>query len=564
MMFMRLLSLIVLLLMSVGCSTDEQTLQLIEQAESVMIEHPDSALNIIRSVDAESIRGEEDMAHYRLAMAEAMYHNYMDEGLDSLTTLFYDYYLASDDHAKRARALYQHAYVMHQKGNIADAVFALREAEKSVNDTKNYRLAGLVHQVKGDLYNSQFLFSDALASYELAYQYFNRIDLSSHGAYAVYSIGAMYSKLKNYQDAIYHLQRAEKLAIDLNDLYLLYTARMELCLVYLQQGLYENVESILQSVSTSEFQKFVNCKFYCAKAIVSAFNKDYQLAEEYIKVAGESIITSEMYVDYSRYVVLILKEDYYNAHLLYKNMIKNQNTNVYHLITDSPLHYYLQLLESDIHHEKEINKKNEIINNLIYILIATVFISFILYVYSNNKRKRQHIVSLIAQVESVQNELFYKSEKIKSLSAMAEEKRCAVVKMQHQLNVNICRGLQNINSLLDAYYTDNTKSLKQREIIATIDRYVENFAENPDGYLAVEQFVNLYRDNIMELLRIELPMLKESDYRLLCLVYADFSSNAICMFMSYDKNKLYKQKSKLKSIIMQSGCEHMSIFLKYL
>ena len=77
---MRLLSgLLLIVLLLVGCSTDQQTLQLIEQAEQVMIDHPDSALRVIRSVDAKTIRGEEDMAHYRLVMAEALYKNYIDE-----------------------------------------------------------------------------------------------------------------------------------------------------------------------------------------------------------------------------------------------------------------------------------------------------------------------------------------------------------------------------------------------------------------------------------------------------------------------------------------------------
>ena len=139
-------------LLLVGCSTDKQTMQLIEQAESVMIEHPDSALNIVRSIDVETIRGEEDMAHYRLAMAEAMYHNDIDEGLDSLTTLFYDYYLTSDDHAKRARALYQHALVLMYDGEKAKSMYSLIEAEKSLVDSRDHRLIGNVYLLKGEVF----------------------------------------------------------------------------------------------------------------------------------------------------------------------------------------------------------------------------------------------------------------------------------------------------------------------------------------------------------------------------------------------------------------------------
>lgn len=565
MMFMRLLSLIVLLLMSVGCSTDEQTLQLIEQAESVMIEHPDSALNIIRSVDAESIRGEEDMAHYRLVMAEALYKNYIDEGIDSLTSFLYDYYLYHDDHSRRARAMYLHSHAMSSKGDVFSAISALHQAEKSLAYTENLRLAGLIYREKGHIYSSQCLFNDALESYKKADENFSLANLDSHSAYVNRLIGSMYSKMKMYEEAIERLKYAERLACNIEDNYLLYIVRLELCFTYFQVLDYESALAVLQSVEAIDFREYGKSDYYCALAIVSAYKGDFSVAKEYMQRAeSEAVLLSNAHKDYAYYLIYSLMEDYNLALNVYKNIIRQQDVYTYNIITDSPLHYSIKLLEKDIEYTKEIYDKNRMINKLIYVLISVVFVLLLYYVVNRNKHKKQYIATLMAQVESVQNELYGKDEKIKSLSAMAEEKRCAVVHMQRQLTASICQGLQNINSLLDAYYTDNTKSLKQREIIAAIDSYVTNFAESPDGYAAVERFVNQYRDNIMLLLRAELSMLKESDYRLLCLIYAEFSSNAICMFMSYDKNKLYKQKSKLKGIITQSNSEYKHIFLKYL
>lgn len=552
-------------LVLVGCGTDKQTMQLIGEAESVMIEYPDSALNIMRSIDPASIRGDEDMAHYRLAMAEAMYHNYVDDGRDSLTTLFYDYYLKSDDHEKRARALYQHAFAMHSVGKVPDAVCALHEAEKSLSHVDNYRLLGLVHREKGNIYSAQCLYNDALASYELAEKCFDRANLQSHRTYARRSVGVMYSKMKMYDTAVENLMIAQQMSEDINDTYINYIVKLELCYIYLQLKKYVHADKIIDSISLNTIDNYGKCDYYCALSIISAFKGDYALSKEYLSLAEQdTAILSHVHIYYARYMLYEFMGDYDAALAEYNNLKNIQDDYVYSLITDSPLHYNIELLKHEISLKNEIHSKNE----LIYILIIAIIIVIVLYLcdyaYNVSRRKSLYIATLLTQVESVQNELYIKREKIKSLLAIAEEKRSAVAKMQHQLNTNICRGLQNINSLLDAYYIDNTKSLKQREIIAAIDSYVANFAESPEGYYAVEQFVNQYRDNIMELLRIELPMLKESDYRLLCLVYADFSSNAICMFMNCDKNKLYKQKSKLKSIISQSNSEHKQVFLKYL
>ena len=93
---------------------------------------------------------------------------------------------------------------------------------------------------------------------------------------------------------------------------------------------------------------------------------------------------------------------------------------------------------------------------------------------------------------------------------------------------------------------------------------VQDFADSREGYQAVEHLVNECLDNIMDKLRSQVQSFKEEDYRLLCLIYADFSSNAICMFMGYDKNKLYKHKSKLKSMLVSSKAEDKALFIKHL
>lgn len=149
---MRLLSgLLLIVLLLVGCGSDERTMQLIGEAESVMIEHPDSALNIMRSIDPETIRGEEDMSRYRLVMAEACYYNRIVPSRDSIAEPLFEYYLDSDDHAMRARALYQYALVMSYHGENSYAMKALIEARKSLQHVSNMRLEGLVHRSIGDI-----------------------------------------------------------------------------------------------------------------------------------------------------------------------------------------------------------------------------------------------------------------------------------------------------------------------------------------------------------------------------------------------------------------------------
>ena len=114
--------------MAVGCSTSQATLELIERSESMAAEHSDSALLYIESVDATTIRGNRDMARYRLAYSEALYYNQIDSDCDSLTRPLFEYYYRSDCHDERARAMYQHGLVMRNSNNLSEAIFCLSKA----------------------------------------------------------------------------------------------------------------------------------------------------------------------------------------------------------------------------------------------------------------------------------------------------------------------------------------------------------------------------------------------------------------------------------------------------
>ena len=353
-------------------------------------------------------------------------------------------------------------------------------------------------------------------------------------------------------------------SIDLGDSSLLILSRLELSFVYLQQYDFIKCAEVLDSIDVSELAGSNLSDYYCVCAIVEALRNSHQEADRYLNLAKEVLPSSDVHISYTDYMLSYLRGDYQQSLHSHLKMVDQQDVYVHKLISDSPLHYNIELLTKDIHSTKELVQKRETINYLIYTIIVVAFVLCLYLIHTSNRTKRQRISLLVAQVDSVQSELRAKRAMIKNISTVAEEKRCELAKLQCRFMEKINQELQTISQLLDAYYIDGTKNRKHREIISIIDNYVETFADSPNGYFAVEQFVNQYRNNIMELLRSEFTSLKESDYRLLCLVYADFSSNAICMFMSYDKNKLYKHKSRLKSVISQSDSKYRDLFLKHM
>ena len=71
--------------MLIGCSTDGKIMEQIYEAEALVQQNPEKALEVIGGVDRSLLRGQSDRARYALVMSEAMYHNYIDSDSDTLS-----------------------------------------------------------------------------------------------------------------------------------------------------------------------------------------------------------------------------------------------------------------------------------------------------------------------------------------------------------------------------------------------------------------------------------------------------------------------------------------------
>ena len=557
-----LVAMVACMFVAVGCATDKRSAELIAYAEEIAMELPDSALRVVQSIDPESVRGRHDRAHYKLVVAEAHYYNRLAVDRDTIAQPLFDYYIESDNHAERARALYQHALVMQAEGENARAMFSLMEAEKSLTHLDNPRLSGLVHRTKGHIYGVECLHKNALEEYQISANYFDKADLVYHSIYSKYYIAYSFAELRQYDKAIEIFSAIEALSQSASYTTMLTDIRRRLCFIYIEIGDLKNCEIVYNRISYIGDKSA--CDYYCIGATISAYKKEFEQADLLYNKAKDGFITNSMNLLYSRFRILQFKGDYQGALEAYMECIDQQDRNVLIAINDSVLYDEIDFIESELAHNISIQKRNRVISALSIALLTAACILIAIIFLNKLKKSRDQIAILKDQVESTISDLRKKQNSIKLLTANEQEQRISLSKVQRQLNGLIYNNLQNIDSLLDAYYSDATKNVKREQLIKVVDNYVRDFASNENGYITVERLVNEFRNNIMVKLREEMPNLKEEEYRLLCLIYADFSSNAICLFMGYDKNKLYKRKNYLKGILTSSECKSKKEFIRFL
>ena len=107
------------------------------------------------------------------------------------------------------------------------------------------------------------------------------------------------------------------------------------------------------------------------------------------------------------------------------------------------------------------------------------------------------------------------------------------------------------NKLTSTYYETHGCNKDKEAIYKYVSREIESLSSDKKAIQQLEDLVNLYRGNIMALIRQELPSLTEMEFRLLCYFCAGFSAKAISIFTGDTTNNIYVKKSRIKDEIQK-------------
>ena len=532
-----LLSLLLIIILE-GCSVDSKTHKLIRHAEEIAMELPDSALRVVQSIDPESVRGKHDRAHYKLVVAEAHYYNRLAVDRDTIAQPLFDYYIESDNHAERARALYQHAIVMQAEGENARAMYSLLEAEKSLSLLDNPRLSGLVHRTKGDIYGVECLFQNALEEYQKSKEYFDKAELSFHSAYALYNIATAYSKLRDYDNAIKYLLKSEEQFSENGYSLYQFETQIELCYNYLQIDDFNSCANVFTRIDKSAKIGYSYCDYYCIYAILSAHSGNFVDAKTYISKAKTEQIINPIQLAYSEYTIMKICGDDSDALTMYREMIAEQDKFVLNAINNSLLQSQVDLLSGQVASAKEIQQKTRLINYLFAIISAGIVLLFIYYI---RNRQRKHQAEIKRYIDIIADmELMRKDNSTNNM-----------------LNATIDRlyrsSLDEINELCEIYYEQSDSSRLASKIFAQVESNIERLKSDRKRIEELESAVNIYHNDIMAKLREQCPGLTEREMRIALYSYAGFSNRAISLLVGANAETLPKIKYSIREHIKSAN-----------
>lgn len=222
------------LLLSVGsCRQHSACFSLsghLAQIESIMDSYPDSAYQQLLQVESVNTLSASERAYYYLLLTEAQDKVYLTPASDSLLQIALRYYQQQEEDAYHlTKAWYYKGRIHHEAGSPLQAQMCYLNALETGAGLDQWRLLGRINNLIGWLYTHQRVYEQAIPYLHAAIAYADKANSLRGKAFSCRDLGRVYSVMEKWDSAVCYYQQSISLA-DLN------SSHSELASIYLKQG----------------------------------------------------------------------------------------------------------------------------------------------------------------------------------------------------------------------------------------------------------------------------------------------------------------------------------------
>ena len=555
----RILPFLLLCATLFSCRDGGRAEDILRTADSLMEEHPDSALAILKRDSLEICRSGKDFRlWYALSRTEADDKCYILHVSDSAIRIAAGCYDSYGSALQRVRAdyllgrvycdmhLYGHALTSFNKAIAVDA-----ENDSVINRYKARAAtwAGYVYEVEG-------LHKDALRYNKLAYGYAKKAGAQVTEIYSLRDIGRSYRDLKRNDIAIPYYQQAAKKAKAIDDANLYNMVMEELAGIYIEEGRLDEAYAALNTKFLATTDKDIASHYYIWAMY---FEKIGQLdsAVAYDKRGmkySEISIKRDVSLDLARLLTKQGKRDeameYYEKYSVYSDSVEA-----------SELKETSDML-SQVEKSIDVERKNAALASsqlrlaaVMSILVVVVVIASValLGMYLKRKRKQRE------QLERVRR---YRLERSMKEKQRAQQNKERIALLENELTASN----QTLSELRQELIRHEAEMLKYKDALTAFEQkhgellvadladtdvyklYHDPIAKptSADYHMLVEALNKAYGDFTLRLKEFY-PDIRSNEMWICCMVKAGLTSKEICNISSYSYSSIGMAKVRLYS-----------------
>lgn len=575
-------------------STPEPLPELV-RAESLMYDHPDSALMLLDSMAPPSEPYQN--ALWSLLVVQARDKNYIKHTSDSLINVAYDYFIRRDDPNRRALVLNYEGRVNEDLGEMEKATEFYLRAGDEVLKTEDYDLGNLIYSNLGMVYAYRSLNEECLFAFQKAYELAKLSKDNYIIAFSLIYLGRIYGVLEQWEQSIEFYKQAIIASESIKDKHdrSLGSALGELGEIYYQ---IDKPQEALIYLKRAETEKRKNGRDLAQTYL--ALGKNYSEIEQYDSAylyLNQALITENIYTKQESYYCLYsLCRDrkkyekaiiYNEKYLQYRDSVEQLNrTNA---IVEVQAKYDHQKLEN----EKlalELDKSRLLRSSLVALSVLLLVIALLIYIYQrrilNKERTIQKDKALLLQytrqlneneqlIKRNQERIMELSGEIAAYTELEESMKEQTAEMEHlhtqnrelliannRLQRNIAQYsvlLQQKDGELEDFARLSTENVRlQKRETFLCERLIDGNAQlkalrlSPK-YLktqqereAIVQAVNILYEDFTVRLSKQYPALTEEDLLFCCLVKLHLNNGTIATLFAISPASVTKRKQRIK------------------
>lgn len=541
----------------VACSSvSDDVVMTLQQAQECMEAYPDSALSLLNKISFSDDLSDQERADYVLLLTQARDKNYLDMSADSSIIFAVDYFRKKDDKSKYGKALYYYGRVLQGKRETTRAMKVYWEARRALEETKEYKIMGLIFTDMSFLNKEQSLYSEAIHCCRQAIPYYFQAKDTLGVAYTYQTMARSFF-LKQEMDSVYQCVMTSLHLLSDNPIRLKINAFKMLGKMYCFETQYSKAEKIFLKILNEEPDKDRLVLHYMSLGRLYQLMGRKQDAEKYLKLCLGSdnlFTTSEAYgclaklakTDHDYKQALILKERSDSLLALAENERKRET------LIQLQVKYQNEKIETEVLRGK-LEKRTL---HIIYLVVLILLSGIVYYFYKRYLRTQLEVIQTRKIIEK-------NNKQIASYLSELEVYKRHEGKTNAQVDCEVKELSRNIEIL-----TIENEELRNKVDIVTLIKmlkYGEVLVEKltPKEWDKIFNLVNSLYSNSLIKLNCEYTQLTKHDIKLLTFLLLGFTTKELMiLFDSKDEHTIFKAKSRLKDRLELSKDDSVENFLQ--
>lgn len=533
------------LLMIFSCTVIE-TDRTLNDVESFIMDHPDSALLILESMNRKDLKTARTKAHHALLHAMALDKNYIDVKDDSIASVAVEYYLKHGPQRNRVRALYYLGKSYYYQQQYDMAILEYSKAERVAKKCDSLYL-GMIKTAKAGIYNITYNSIEELKCTQEALGIFKSIGAERYYRPITYSLGMAYHNVDRYADALSVYKDLIDSSSEIDYYCINATISSAHSLIEMNNVDYHVVDSLFRKAKYEYDADFEEKDYWAWAYSLYRIGRN----EEADVMTSKLEISDEFIVDFWRARIAAYLKDY-EAVYKYDNLtLKRQNDIVEKLLEES-----LAIYQSDYYQTQlelsEYKVRTRTIG-LLGLIVLIILVSVILYLAINRYIRKQ---------KAEKNKLFEYAEEIKRQLEEAEGKDYSELKRKF---ISLYRTrFETIGTLCDQYIQSAGRIDIESLMFKKVETLISEVKNDSVNRMAFESMLDNDLDMIMTHLRTEMPKMKELDYAIFSYIIVGFDATTISRLLDMTVNNVYAHKRRIRVKIEEKHPEHAEQFLEML